>query len=436
MRASGHIMMVVFLLIAAVLSPFTAAEDCYSCHSGSSPDGNFRFAKPTLSFSVPSFVQPNASFDAILTVKHVGTYQLRSFQATLDLSKANGMALASGEPAKKTLGDMDSRPQSHGLTWRVDAASASSTCTVKVSVSYNVHYSHGSGGSKDNAYYNAYFSQATEVTATPFELSPSTINAQVGKATSLTVNITAMQEVHNVQLVPGLSIKNFTTISPVKIGSMTPGQTKVVTVTVTPNRAIEQGSISLIWSTDKAGNNQSSINMAVKATAVEVGGGQGGGQGSAQRWAGRILGFVDLILLVLLMPTGGPLKIIRKVMNKAMGGAKRRVDVHCAMSYMLLAFTLLHAALLMMGHYNGATWNGVFLVATGDYLSINIGGIALALMGVISLLGIFQKRLCKAIGRKAWGWVHGMISYTALGLVIVHLLWIGTTASPLRATLL
>jgi DMSO/TMAO reductase YedYZ heme-binding membrane subunit len=39
------------------------------------------------------------------------------------------------------------------------------------------------------------------------------------------------------------------------------------------------------------------------------------------------------------------------------------------------------------------------------------------------------------MGRKAWGWTHGIISYVALALIVVHLLWIGTTAAPVRALL-
>lgn len=423
------------ILVLPLLAP-ADADECESCHGGSDPSAGYFFGRPAIAFNVPSAVRPNATVDIAIVVKHQGTYELKDFAAVLDLSKAPGVTLASGQTERKTLPNMDTKPQTHGLTWSAVSASAIGLVQVAVNVTYTVHYAHNSGGSKDTASYSLQLSQPVQILALPFDISPGALQASQGKPESFTVNITAQTDLYNLALVPGLSIANFTNVDPAKIGTLAKGQSKVVTVSMTPDRALDHGALAVVWSLDKAGANMSSmfLNVAVAGT-----GNQGKGPGpqeNQRRVAARALGFTGLILLILLMPTGGFLEPVKRALNKAMGGAKRRVDVHCALSYLLLTIGLLHSALLMYGHYKNAMWNGVFLVATSDYISIDLGTTAVVLMIVISLLGIFQKRLCKALGRKAWGWVHGILSYTALVVIVVHLMWIGSTAAPIRALIL
>ena len=431
-RASMALVLVVSAL--AMLPAGASGDDCASCHTGSGANADYRYVGPGLSFMAPTFVQPNSTFDAVLTVQGPGTYELRDLKATIDLAKAPGMTLTSGEGALRSIPSMDGSSQTRTLSWRIGSGEAPRSCTFAVDVSYTVHYRHNSGGGKDNSDYTAHLSQDTEVVRTPFDISASTIQAAVGRASSVVINITAREELHNVELVPGLSLKNFTTIAPSKLGTLQKEQMRTVTINITPDRALEHGIISIIWSTDTEGSNRSSIDIGVRTFVEQVGGASDNGQMENLRWVGRVTGFIDLVLLIVLMPTGGAFKRALPSLNRAMGGAKRRVDVHCALSYLLLTVVVLHATVLMTGHYKGAA-SGLFLVAKGEYLSINLGTIALCLMAVISLLGMFQRPLVKAIGRRAWGWTHGIISYTALALIVVHLLWIGTTAAPLRALL-
>jgi hypothetical protein len=421
-----------FLLLALPILAPADADECESCHGGSDPSAGYLFGRPAVTFNVPSAVRPNATMDIILAVKHLGTYELKDFVAVLDLSRAPGVALASGQAEKKTLANMDTRSQTHGLTWPAVSGTAIGQVQVAVNVSYTVHYSHNSGGSKDTASYSLQLSQPVKILTLPFDISPGALQASQGKPESFTVNITAQTDLYNLELVPGLSIKNFTKVEPAKVGTLAKGKSRTVTVSMTPDRALEHGALAVVWSLDKAGANMSTMFLNV---AVAGPGNQGKGPGpqeNLRRVAARALGFTGLIVLILLMPTGGFLEPVKRALNKAMGGAKRRVDLHCALSYLLLTIGLLHSALLMYGHYKNAMWNGVFLVATSDYLSIDLGTMAIVLMVVISLLGIFQKRLGKVMGRKAWGRVHGILSYTALALIVVHLLWIGSTAAPIR----
>ncbi len=432
---------VLFLLIAISLlsfpicTPIQAADDCASCHGGTSTNGNYAFVPPTVSLEVPGALQPNETFDIILSVMHPGTYELRSFQATLDLSGALGVDLSVGETAKKTLGNMDSRKQSHGLTWHATDGNLEGLKTLGMNLTYTVYYHHNSGGSKDTSTFSKTLSQTLQVMSMPFDITPSSLHSTVSTPQSYTITVTALTDLYNLEIVPGLSLTNFTKVSTAKVSSLPKDHNTSFQLSMTPDRALEHGSLVVLWSLDKAGNNKSTMSLPVVVNEKPVKPTGEDPQVANQRLAARVLGFIGLILLILLLPTGGALSAVAKRLNPLMGGAKKRVDLHCALSYLLLAIALLHSSLLMYGHYFGVVWNGLFLIAKSEYININLGTTALCLMLVISLLGILQKRLVKVIGRKAWGYVHGIISYVALGLIVVHLMWIGTTAAPVRTFL-
>jgi hypothetical protein len=428
-----------FAAISLVSLPFCtlvqAADDCASCHGGTSSNGNYDFVQPTISLEVPGALQPNVTFDIILSVNHPGTYELKYFEATLDLSGAPDIALSSGETAKKTLGNMDNRKQSHGLIWHATDGTIEELKTIGVNLTYTVYFHHNSGGSKDTSVFSRKLSQTLQVMSMPFNITPSSLHATVSTPQSYTITVTALTDLYNLEIVPGLSVNNFTKVSTAKVSSLPKGHNTSFQLSMTPDRAMGHGALVIIWSMEKAGTNKSTMSVPVIVNEKPVKPVGEDPQVANQRLAARVLGFIGLILLILLLPTGGALKAISKRLNPLLGGAKKRVDLHCALSYLLLSIALLHSSLLMYGHYYGVVWNGFFLIAKSDYLNINLGALALCLMLVISLLGILQKRLVKVMGRKAWGYVHGIISYVALALIVVHLIWIGTTAAPVRAAL-
>lgn len=430
-----------FLLTAISLLgfPFStlvqATDDCASCHGGTSKNGNYNFAQPTVTLELPGALQPNGTFDIFITVVDPGTYELRAFEANLDLSGAPDITLQPGETAKRTLPNMDTRAQSHGLTWHAADGSLEGLKTLGANITYTVYFHHNSGGSKDSSTFSKRLSQTLQVISMPFNITPTALHATVSVPQSYSISITANTDLYNLEVIPGLSITNFTKVSTAKVAALQKDHNSSFQLSMTPDRAMEHGSLVVIWSLDKAGSSKNTLTLPVIVTEKPV---KPVGEASAvanQRLAARVLGFVGLILLIMLLPTGGTFSSVAKRLNPVLGGAKKRVDLHCALSYLLLTIALLHSSLLMYGHYWGVVWNGVFLIAKSEYISINLGTTALCLMLVISLLGILQKRLVTFMGRKAWGYVHGTISYVTLGLIVVHLMWIGTTAAPVRTAL-
>jgi hypothetical protein len=437
MKAVNLMLLIASLSVLSLpyLGVAQAVDDCVSCHGGTSSNGNYDYVPPTVTLEVPGALQPNVTFDIILTVNHPGTYEIKNFEVTLDLSGASNVTLFSGDTAKKTIGNMDTRRQSHGLTWHATDGIIEGLKTIGVDITYTVYYHHNSGASKDTSSYSKRQTQTLQVMSMPFDITPSSLHATVSTPQSFTITVSARTDLYNIEIVPGLSVNNFTKVSTAKVGTLPKDHNTSFQLSMTPDRALEHGALVVIWSMDKAGTNKSTMSVPVIVNEKPVKPLSDDPQVANQRLAARVLGFIGLILLIFLLPTGGALKVITKRLNPLMGGAKKRVDLHCALSYLLLTIALLHSSLLMYGHYFGVVWKGFFLIAKSDYLNINLGTIALCLMLVISLLGILQKSLVKAIGRKAWGYVHGIISYVALALIVVHLIWVGTTAAPVRAAL-
>ena len=158
--------------------------------------------------------------------------------------------------------------------------------------------------------------------------------------------------------------------------------------------------------------------------------------GSGYRLWGRITGFISAILIVSMLFTGGYFKKPSNKLSKFLGGAKKRIALHCYLSGLLLFLSLLHAALLMYGHYSDLANEYIFFFAEPGNPSLNTGTFGLLIMFVISISGIFQKPLRKKMGNKNWRRLHLWLTVAVLVLVMIHLLWAGTTfGEPLRSIL-
>jgi len=424
----------VLLIIPSLLSLSIGAEKCESCHSGSDPDGEYIYEAPSLIIDGPSLISPNESFRVSFMVKHFGEYDIKDLKATMDLSAASGFTLDTGEECTKELADMDRRVQTHGVEWKLKGPTDIGSSSLNIDVSYTANYPHTASGQDDSHKYKIELDHVIEVVDLPFTLDPTSFKGEVGKTLTSSFIITALEDIYHLEIALGLSISDFTTITPSKIGTLRKGQTETVSISMSPDRALEHGTIVLIWSSDKDATMMGSVDLGVTISAPQETG-QGRGK-NLERLTGRALGFVGLILMVVLAPTGGTFASWRKKMNKVFGKAKRRIMFHCAISYTLFTVTLLHAALLMYGHYRSLAWNGFFLIAKAGSSGINLGAIALLLMFILSLLGIFQKRLIRPMGHKNWKRVHGWLSWVTIVLIVVHLLMVGTTFGlPLRTML-
>lgn len=436
--ARSRFAIVIFILIIAlqalVINCVIAQEEsCESCHSVIKPDGDYILQEPLFWVDAPGRVSPNETFKVAVAVTHYGLFDIKNIRAELDLSQVSNVYFSAGENGLKNIQEIGTKAQTQRMVWELKTINSPGFAEFSIYINYTLEHIHTTVEEADTYDYQRTLSHTLEIKETPISLSSWLIMADLGESQSYYIEITAERMIYNVKVVTGRSIDEFTEVEPSNIGTMEQGLIKNITVTITPDIEMEHGQIIITWSTDQQGYEQDSLEVKVSVSEKVVPHSGSNGAGSGTWLWGRVTGFVGLVLLIFLMPTGGTLKSLARRVDRLIGTARKRVDLHCALSYQMFAIALLHSALLMYGHYSSLAWNGVFLLAEPGSGYINLGFIAVLLLIVISLFGIFQKALARKIGYKNWTRIHGWLTYAALGLVIAHLMLVGTTIGlPLR----
>ncbi len=146
------------------------------------------------------------------------------------------------------------------------------------------------------------------------------------------------------------------------------------------------------------------------------GGGASGWFSTQSRLIGRILGFAALGMIIASVITGGfPDNKTKVRLNKSFGNAARRVRIHCWISIGVMALSVLHGAVLLLGFYYGRL--------TG----LTLGGISLAAMLGMGLIGCFRFYVSRRIGAGGWRALHLSLAAAALLFALLHTFIDGTT---------
>ncbi|UCH87974.1 MAG: ferric reductase-like transmembrane domain-containing protein [Thermoplasmata archaeon] len=425
---------IIFLLTGFSSTVFAEEEEsCEDCHSLPIPDGDYILQDPYFWIDAPPRVSPNETFKFSLVITHYGIYEIKNFVAELDLSSAAGIEFGTGENAEKQITEIDSKAQTQRLIWNLRTGNTTMITTIYLYLNFTSEQIHTTVEDSDTYDYQIGLHHEIEIKELPFELSSWHLVAVLGEKQSFNVNIKANSDIYNLEVVPGRSVSNFTTVTPGSPGDIAKGSSKDVNITIQPDRKLEAGYIIIIWSTDEEGTEMDSLKIKITVKSKELEQVQGKERKRDRTWLlGRITGFIAFFLLVLLAFTGGAVTRVAKKLNKALGGAGRRVKFHCALSYQMLVVALLHAALLMYGHYSSQASETLFIFAKGVF-DINIGTFTWIMMIIISIAGLFQKPIVRKIKHKNWRRLHLWLTIIALILIILHLLLAGTTlGEPLR----
>jgi hypothetical protein len=131
---------------------------------------------------------------------------------------------------------------------------------------------------------------------------------------------------------------------------------------------------------------------------------------------GQATGISAFVFLVIGYFTGGT-GFLKKHANKLFRHARRRVRFHCALSYLVMVLSFYHLATLWYGPYREVIFNSWEIV---------LGEAAMIIMIIISLNGIFQRRMVKMMGFQNWRRIHSWGSYISTSLVVIHLLTYGS----------
>lgn len=135
--------------------------------------------------------------------------------------------------------------------------------------------------------------------------------------------------------------------------------------------------------------------------------------------SGRVLGFLNAFALIIAIGFSGIVKPIRKRLDNKLG-SKRRIKLHCIISFIIIVITLVHVAVLYSGLYAGTSRGLV------------TGGLPLAFMFLLALSGVFQKQISKRFGGKNWRKGHLFLTILVVLLVCEHAFLEGTDLAFLR----
>ncbi len=340
---------------------------CEDCHSSSNPSGNWLYHPPILTFVHDPFYPPNTTFTMRLKVTGASDYQIKDLSATLDERMDNLEVV--GELQGRTGTDADG---DHIVEWELRTLDEGWS-NVSAEVRYKVYYKHNSPGASNEASYVERIS--TSPLSANFDLSvtPGTLFFDTtGQQRELT--LTALNNVTDIRLeiIPGL--EDIFSIE-VPRSDLNKGDSMTVMITLQNMTDMYLG-LTLKW---KEGETERRLPIRILISDP----GQGSGGKDILWEVGKYTGIAAFTLLVIGYFTGGA--VLKEKANKFFKGAKRRVDFHCALSYVLLVLVLIHLSTLFYGPYRE-------LILQWEVV---LGWVALGIMMIIALNGIFQRWLVK-----------------------------------------
>jgi|GEM_PF-2907266 len=399
------------ILISLLLLQFLAAPvlgtSCESCHSPSqNPSGGWVYHPPIISLIHDPFYPPCTNFTVKLVVSGASDYSISSLKAGLEMEEGSGIHLT-GEANGTLRESVEGVPI---IEWEL-RSDEEGVFNITANADYRVHFEHKVPGDNDDADYSTTITSSIRVADLGLHVSPGTlIFSREGEERVLTLE--AIRNVHDISIVPDRSIVD--SLSILQDGtSLLEGESMEIMLSLT-NRSTGIYRINLSW-TENGTRDSVSIEVVIKEGGEE-------GRGIDLLWeVGRYSGIAAFALLLIGYFTGG-MSPLKSLANRVFGSAKRRVDFHCALSYNTLILALIHFTALFYGPFRD-----VLL-----HWEVILGELALLIMVIISINGIFQRRFVKLWGFQNWRRVHSWGSYLITSLIVIHMLMYGSHFGWLR----
>jgi len=398
------------LSLLVALSPLVApaGQPCTTCHTGENPSGNYLFKMPTLAASFPSVAPPDTYFNYTLKVGHPGKYTLKQPEAAASVEGAG--RLMAGESASRELPSIGESGGSQTVTWRLTTGNATGTLFVNATLRYTARFRHTVDRSNDE---NPYLLRVySTITVKPVALytTGTDISLPAIADRSATFEIVSYSNIRNITLTASANLGGAVTLAPNFLGGLGPGQKQTVQIFVVANAAIvDNGRIDIVWenATGARDNAFVVVRTVGPAPAPEP--------ENPVRWMGRFTGLLSLCLL-----------ISSVVLGYVKRGGPRRVRIHCAVSWFILGLSVYHGIMLVWGPYN-RVWLGNWVL---------LGYISAALMGVSGVNGLSEGWMTKKMSYRAWIWLHRVTLISAIVLVVIHAILLGTDLRFVREAIL
>lgn len=406
------VMLSVFAIMAvALVSPPVAAygQLCNTCHTGNNPSSGYVLQMPRVTIDFPMAAPPNASIGITLRVDHPGSYELAAPRATIATNGAGW--LSPEEPATKPLPPISSSGGSAATQWNLTMANSSGTLFIGAKLNFTAYFRHTVTHDNDERQYS--LMQYGEIAVRPLALYTSVGELQLrtdrsGGSTGF--QLVTYSEIRNLSLTLSSNLKMAIEITPGFIGSLPPGRQQYIEVSSEHlEETVNNGRIDITWENATGMRNASFVSVRILGPSVSP----PPAGNNPLRLTGRVMGMFSLGLLI------GSL-----VLGMVKWGGKRRVRIHCAISWFIVGLSAYHGIMLVLGPYSRQIW-GNFLL---------LGYASAVLMGVSGVNGLIQGWMSRVAGYKTWQWTHRIAIIAAVVLVILHGIYLGTDLAFIRNT--
>jgi len=415
-RGGFHRVVLLTVVLLLVVTISTEAdpedEDCAECH------GSFRHFE--IVPQGPSEVPVGDTFEVgMIILNHEARgihYEIRGIEAQINISGNASVELADGENATQTHDNIP-RADSGAITWSLIASG-----TGPVEVSFEMvgvaHYDHDSS-SPDDALYRLTETISFQVKDVGISLTEYSLTAFEGSPLSADIGLTSRYDITNVSFTPSASISGMTTITsdePVwtdGFPEIPANATRTFTVTMS-SREAAVGTIRISWADEHGNERQINLTVTVLAGPIET-----EAEVDLLRLAGRISGMIEIPMAAAVIILGG---FPRQLKPRLMKLKKRRLSLHCNISYVMLAIAIFHMAVLLAGPFANVLFSGPMIM----------GFLALGFLIGLAVNGAAMKFLIKRMGRKYWHHMHVVFSIGFIVTMSFHAYKLGTEFAFLR----
>lgn len=382
------------------ISLMGSALTCESCHSSSSASGGYVYKDPLIKIVHDPFYSPGEEFQVKLMIRPQPDYSMKKLTADLGAQGSSVSLISSSSMA----GSLEESGDIVAV-WTLKAETEGEA-TITIDFRYDVYFHHGSAGNKDTGSYQDRRTAQLLVSDLSLSVHPgSVILSNIGEISE--VYLEADAYVHDIEVMVPQGLDGVLQVTLYDRELFT-GESTTVTVELIKDQN-RDADFTISW-VELSGEKEVNISVSiVKLQSTDRG-------EDPLLKIGQYSGIAAFVLLVIGYLTGGT-GFMKKYANRFFRHAKRRIRFHCALSYLVMILSLYHLA---------ALWYGPYRVVIFDSWEIVLGEVALVIMVIISLNGVFQKRMIKWWGFQNWKRIHAWGSYLSTSLIAIHLLTYGT----------
>jgi len=400
---------VLCLAFLAAFPPYASATDqkCTGCHSTITPSSGYTLTMPRLSVSCPAVAPPDSSVVITIRVSHPGRYEFASPRTNLTLTGDDGADILANESSP--LWPISAQGGISTSEWTVPTGPASRKIFVLARVDFTAAHPHAADAPADNGQFAIAGRGEISVRPAAVFVNQGELLLRGDERGATAFDIISSVNASNITVIASGDLGTALRLSPALITDIHPGQRRTIMLDILdPSAAVANGRIDVIWEDANGTRNATYVMVRIQGyhgTPAPAGAGP-------LRLMGRAIGILLVGLLLASLALG-----LKK------GGGKQRVRIHCAISWFIIGLSVYHGLMLAWGPYSRIMWSNYLL----------LGYATAAVMGASGVNGVLQHPVIRRSGYKRWLWVHRVTIISALVLLTIHAIALGTDTAVLRA---